>query len=113
MEIDTTMDGLSDHSQKNVKSTVIVRLLTYNIQVNKMAYVRCRRQLTFVDSAVTLLWVLDLQHPFIRVGIVHCTKTLIGCVGVTANGQQVNVSMTDPGNLSQHLGKTFEQKENN
>lgn len=78
-------------------------MLTDYVQVHKMAHVRCRRYLTLVDAGVAMLRVLDLQAPVFRVRMVYRPEPLIGSVRVAADRQQMDVPVTDPRHLQQHL----------
>lgn len=76
---------------------------TYDLQVDKVADVGRGRDLAFVDPTVPVLRVLDLQHPVLRVRLVDRLEALISRVGVPAHRQQVDVSVSDPRDLQQHL----------
>lgn len=63
---------------------------------------RRRRYLALVDARVLALGVPDPESPVLGVGRVHGLEPLVGGVGVAADGQQVDVPMTHPGDLQGH-----------
>jgi hypothetical protein len=58
--------------------------------------VRCRGDLALVNTAVSMLRVLDLERPVVRMGIVDRSKSLVVCVRVTTNREQMDVPVPDP-----------------
>lgn len=67
-----------------------------NVEMDVVAHVRRSADLALVDSRVSVLWILDHERPVLRVRLVDGTKALVTCVRVAANGQQVDVAMSDP-----------------
>ena len=53
-----------------------------------------------------MLRVLDLQHPVLRLRLVDRLEALVSRVGVPAHGQKVDVPVSDPRDLQQHLVKS-------
>lgn len=74
-------------------------LLTHDVQVDGIAAHRLRGYLALVDPGVSLLGPLDLQGPLVDVPMVGGLETLIRRVGVGAHGEDVQVTMSYPGNL--------------
>jgi len=58
--------------------------------------VRCRGNLALVNPAVSMLRILDLERPVVRVGVVDRSKSLVVRVRVTANREQMDVPVPDP-----------------
>jgi len=58
--------------------------------------VRCRGDLALVNTAVSMLRVLDLERPVVRMGIVDRSKSLVVRVRVTTNREQMDVPVPDP-----------------
>lgn len=79
------------------------KALTDHIQVHDVTHVWRRRDLTLVITAVPKLRILDLQRPIVRLRVVDRPESLVVRVRVTADGEQMNVPMPDPGNLQRHL----------
>lgn len=78
------------------------RVLTYDIEMYEVAHVRRGADLTLVDAGVTVLRVLDLQRPLVRVWVMDGPEALVARVRVPAHGQQVDVAVPHPRNL-QHI----------
>lgn len=78
-------------------------VLTDDVQVDEVAHVRRRRYLAFVDAAVAMLRVLDLQRPVLRVRVVDGPEPLVARVRVPADGEQVDVAVPHPRYLKRHL----------
>lgn len=57
---------------------------------------RRRGDLALVDTAVPMLRVFDLERPVVRVGVVDRSKSLVVRIRVTADREQVDVSVPDP-----------------
>lgn len=71
--------------------------LTYNIQIHIMRYVmRYIRYLALIYACITMLNMVDFQCPVFRIGIVYGPKPMVGRICVTANGEQIDVTMTYP-----------------
>lgn len=71
----------------------------------EMAHMWRRRNLTLVYPAVTMLRILYLQRPIVRLTLVNSSETLVTRVRVTTHSQKMNVPVTDPGHLECHLKK--------
>lgn len=56
--------------------------------------------LTFVDARVALLRVLDLKGPIFILRLVYARESLVTCVRVATHGQQVDVTVSNPGDRS-------------
>lgn len=70
--------------------------LTDDLKVNILANVGRGGYLTLVDSRVSDLRILYLERPVFTRRLIDRTKSLIAGVRVPANGEQVNVSVSDP-----------------
>lgn len=57
------------------------------------------RYLALVDAGVLALRVAYTQCPILGVRRVHCLESLVGCVCVAADGQQVYIPVAHPGHL--------------
>lgn len=73
-----------------------------DIQVNVVTHVGCSRYLALVDAGISMLRVLDLQHPVFSLRLMNGPKALIRRVCVSANCQQMYVPMSHPRHLKQH-----------
>lgn len=71
--------------------------------MHDVAHVRRRGDLALVISAVPKLRILKLKHPVVRVGVVDSLEPLVVRVRVTTDGEQVDVPVSDPGNLYRRL----------
>lgn len=67
-----------------------------------MTHVRRRGYLTFVITAVPKLRIFDFQCPVVRLRVVDRPESLVVRVRVTADGEQMDVPVPDPGNLQRH-----------
>jgi len=67
--------------------------------MNVLADVRCGGYLAFVDPRVSDLRVLDLERPVFTGWLIDRPEALVTGVRVPADGQQVNVPVSDPGDL--------------
>ena len=71
-------------------------LVTDDIQLNELAAVRLRGDLTFVETGIAGLAVLDLQRPVLGRPLADDTEPLIGGVSVAAHRQNVDVAVAYP-----------------
>jgi len=55
--------------------------------------------LAFIDTRVSDLRILDLERPIFTGWLIDRSKTLVTGISVPANRQQMNVSVSDPGDL--------------
>ena len=67
-----------------------------------MTHVRRRGYLTLVITAVPKLRIFDFQCPVVRLRVVDRPESLVVRVRVTADRQQMYVSMPHPGNLKRN-----------
>jgi len=61
-----------------------------------MTHVGRRGDLALVNTAVPMLWILYLKRPVVRVSVVDRSKSLVVRVRVTANCEQMDVSVPYP-----------------
>lgn len=61
-----------------------------------MTHVRRRGDLALVDTTIPMLRVFDLERPIVRMGVVDRSKSLVVRIRVTADREQMNVSVPDP-----------------
>ena len=78
-----------------------------------MAHVGSSGDLALVYTAVSVLRILYLKRPVVRMNVVNCTKSLIARVRVASNGQQVNVPVTNPRYLQHHLKQMMSKNYSN
>lgn len=62
-------------------------LLTDNVQLNKVANVRRGRDLALVNPGISVLRILNLQHPVVRLRQMDRLETLIRGVRVPSDSQ--------------------------
>ncbi|KAG5899918.1 hypothetical protein JTB14_002470 [Gonioctena quinquepunctata] len=82
-------------------------VLTYNCEMDEMREVRRRRHLTLVHAGVSVLRILDLQNPVLRVRLMNGPKPLIARVSVASHGEKMDVPMSNPRHLQRHLKVTY------
>lgn len=70
------------------------------MQVNTKAELCFGRYLTLVHSCIFLLNRTNFQRPVIGVGNMNATKTLIIDVGDVGKGQNLKVTLSNPGYLT-------------
>lgn len=80
-----------------VKPDVVA--LTDYLEMNVLTDVRCGGYLAFVDTRISDLRILDLERPVFAGRLVDRPETLVAGICVPADGQQVDVSVSDPGDL--------------
>lgn len=68
-----------------------------------MAEMRGGGHLTLVYSGIPVLGVLDLQRPVLGVWLMDGSESLVARVRVSADCQEVNISMAHPGHLRRRL----------
>lgn len=61
-----------------------------------MTHVRRRGDLALVNTAVSMLRILYLQRPVVRMSVVDRSKSLVVRVCITANCEQMDVSVPYP-----------------
>jgi hypothetical protein len=87
--------------------TILVRvirvILTDDVQMDEVAHVWRRADLALVDAGVAVLRVLDLKGPVFTVRVMDRAESLVTCVRIPAHRKQVDVAMSHPGHLQQHL----------
>lgn len=72
--------------------------------MHEVAHVGYGGHLAFVDAGVPVLGILYLQGPVVRLHVVHGPEALVVRVRVPADGQQVDVPVSNPRHLqSRHL----------
>ncbi len=76
-------------------------VLTHDAELHEEAPDGLRADLALVPAGVSLVGVLDLQHPLVRLRAVQRLVAQIGRVCVPAHGQDVQVVVPDPGDLQQ------------
>lgn len=86
-----------------IQNYTLAHTLTNDVQVDEVAHMRCRGNLTLVHADVAVLRIFDLKHPVLRVLMVYGPKALVRCVRVASDRQQMNVAMSDPGHLQNLL----------
>lgn len=52
--------------------------------------------LAFIDAGISVLRVFDLQNPVLRMRMMNGTETLIGCVCVPSDRQQMDIAVPHP-----------------
>lgn len=72
---------------------------TNNVEGDEARDLGQRADLALVDAGVFFLWVLDLQHPRVRVLHVDGLETLVRRVREAPHRQHVEVPAPDPGHL--------------
>jgi len=73
--------------------------LTDDLEMNVLTDVGRGGYLAFVDTRVSDLRILDLERPVFTGWLIDRPETLVAGISVPADGQQVNVSVSDPGDL--------------
>ena len=70
--------------------------LTDEIQSHRVAPNGLSGDLAFIETSVSLLSKFDLQSPLIRLLVMCRRETLVSRVCVSANGENMQISMTNP-----------------
>jgi hypothetical protein len=78
-------------------------VLTDDVQVDEVAHMWRRADLALVYAWVAVLRVLNLKGPVLTVWVVDRAEPLITSVRIPAHRQQVDVAMSYPRHLQQHL----------
>jgi len=73
--------------------------LTHDLEMNVLADVWRGGYLAFVDTRVSDLRILDLERPVFAGWLIDRPETLVAGIRVPADGQQVNVTVSNPGDL--------------
>uniref|UniRef100_A0A182R067 Uncharacterized protein n=1 Tax=Anopheles farauti TaxID=69004 RepID=A0A182R067_9DIPT len=73
--------------------------LTYDAERDEEAAYRLGRYLALVDAGVPLLGPLDLKRPVVDVFVMRRLEPLVGGVRVAADGEYVDVPVSDPRDL--------------
>ena len=73
--------------------------LTRNFEPDELSPHGGRGDLALVDALVGERRAPDLEDPVLRAGLVDGREPVLGGVLVHAQGQEVGVPVTDPGNL--------------
>ena len=98
------------NSEKNILCRqTIKQLLTNNLELYKIASNWLGVDLTLVSTRISLLNVLYLQNPLVTSHVVDGSEAHVCRVGITANCQDVQVVMPNPGHLQR---KAYENKTN-
>ena len=74
--------------------------LTDKIQFHRVAFDGLSGNLTVVQTSISLLSKFDLQCPLVRLFVMCRCETLVSRVSVCSNSQNMQISMTNPRDLS-------------
>lgn len=77
--------------------------LTYYGEIYRVPNWWRSADLTLVDAGVAVLRILDLKGPVFTVRVMDSTEPLVTCVCIPAHRQKVDVTMSHPRHLQQHL----------